>query len=235
MSGKEAMSGKAILGVEWLGACFDILYTDLLDLGNSNKSGRKVFNIARNPDGTAEYETYRDGAYSVPIGVKLAHAASLDVVTTKDVMYNSYDFRAKVASTFGISGGLGNAFEFSGSTSVANASERTQSQKQVLKYSTMVRKYNHVTLDVDAPSDSAAIKQLRQLLDPDFVNAVGRLPPGRPVVASAGPESPFSRFISQYGTHFASKLELGGMAYEQVRVQEDVISSGQVNEQKLDA
>lgn len=222
-------TGEDIKGVEWLGACFDILKADLLDLGNSSKPGRNVFRIAREESGD-HYPTYRSGAYAVPVGVKLRHAPTLDVQSTSDMIASSYEFREKITREFEVSGGFGDYFEFSASTSSQHTTERTGSHKELVKYCMLLRKYHNVMLDVYAPSSSAETKALRELLDPDFVAAVQKLPS-----SAAGGTDAFRQFVLEYGTHFARQLTLGGLAWEQVRVKADAVGSGEVTKQSVEA
>ncbi|MCU0984290.1 MAG: MACPF domain-containing protein [Acetobacteraceae bacterium] len=225
-------SGLEIMGVEWLGACYDILKADLLDLGHSAKPGRNVFRVAR-AKGGKDYKTYRSGAYSVPVGVKLRHAPSLDVQSTSDMISNSYEFREKITREFSVTGGFGDYFEFSASSSSQLTSERTGSHQEMVKYCILVRKFHNVMLDVHADPGSAEITELRRLLDPDFVAAVAKLPADD--AGPGGQENPFRRFVEEYGTHFARQLTLGGMAWEQVRVKADAIGSNEVSEERIEA
>lgn len=222
-------TGEDIKGVEWLGACFDILKADLLDLGHSATPGRNVFRIAREDSGD-DYPTYRQGVYSVPIGVKLRHAPYLDVQSTSDMIANSYEFRDKITREFSVEGGFGGYFEFSASTSSQETSERTGSHQELVKYCILLRKFHNVMLDVHADPGSDEIAALRARLDPDFVRDVRRLPADE---AEAG--EPYHRFVADYGTHFARRLTLGGMAWEQVRVKSDAMGTEHTTLESIEA
>lgn len=219
-------TGEDIKGVEWLGACYDILKADLLDLGHSARPGRNVFRIARDDSG-ADYPTYRSGAYSVPVGVKLRHAPSLDVQSTSDMIASSYEFRDKITREFSVNGGFGSYFEFSASTSSEQTRERTGSHQEMVKFCVLLRKFNNVMLDVHADAQSAEITALRARLDPDFARAVRALP--------ADDGEAYHRFVAEYGTHFAGQLTLGGMAWEQVRVKAEALGTNQTSIEKIEA
>lgn len=220
-------TGEDIKGVEWLGACFDILKADLLDLGHSAKPGRNVFRIAREDSGD-DYPTYRSGAYSVPVGVKLRHAALTEVQSTSDMIANSYEFRDKITREFSVNGGFGGYFEFSASTSSQQTSERTGSHQELVKFCMLLRKFHNVMLDVHADPASAEITALRARLDPDFARAVHALP-------ADGAEEPYHAFVAEYGTHFARQLTLGGMAWEQVRVKAEALGTNETSIDKIEA
>ena len=75
---------KNIIGVEWLGQCFDAVELDPLALNQCFKSQGRVFHVQA--DGPS-HET--NNGYSVPVGVLLHMTNSTKIQTTSQVIYDT--------------------------------------------------------------------------------------------------------------------------------------------------
>ncbi|MCC7371964.1 MAG: hypothetical protein IT306_26345 [Chloroflexi bacterium] len=207
-----------IQGLEFLGICYDVLTADPLNLGASAK-GVSAIDVAR--DGI---ETYTQGAYSVPIGASLRSPFNTEVKTSRTLIRNSFDFQNEFSSTLEASAGLGGLFEYSASTSFKEISSVSESRKKVFTYVTVAVQNHIVTLELDDPA------KLR--LGADFARSVAALPPNR---ATAEEIKAYGAFVRKFGTHFARRVALGGMAYSRVSSDASSVTSSREREESFKA
>jgi hypothetical protein len=213
-----------IIGVEWLGQCYDIVELDPLSLSASNKVQGRVFHVDAN--GASDEEV---GGYRVPTGVLLTNVLNTEIRTTKEVIYDSFDFRTKITRDFGLTSKFGGLFELSASASSKEAEDRTASGERVLKLAMMTRAYQHVALRrTTAPTGEPELDaaRLRPWMSKAFASAVRELP--------AKESSIYRTFIETFGTHFAAELTLGGVAYEILSIESREISEGKLSESTLE-
>lgn len=196
-------------GLEHLGRCYDVLALDPLNIAASSKDFHAI-------DVTGDdVKTRKEGNYDVPAGVMLVSPFSTDVKQFRSLMYNSYDFQSEFSSSIEANTGVTGLFEFSASKSFKEIAEASSSRKQVFTY-VIVHVQNHVvSVDLDDAKDLS--------LNARFADAVENLPANSD--ASEAVEA-YSRFIKRFGTHFLSKVSLGGMAYSRVStLAENALSS----------
>ncbi|WP_434044109.1 MULTISPECIES: MAC/perforin domain-containing protein [Sorangium] len=216
--------GRPIVGVEWLGQCYDIVELDPLALSESNKTQGRVFHV--NAGGASDEEV---GGYRVPTGVLLSNVFKTEIRTTKEVIFDSFDFRSSMINDFGVTAKFEGLFELSASASNKDVEERTASRERVMKFAMMMRAYQHVALRRTAdptrePELDAA--KLRPWLSKAFASAVAALP--------AQESSVYRTFIETFGTHFVAELTLGGVAYEELSIDEREIADGKLSESTLE-
>jgi len=188
-----------INGLEFVGKCYDVLATDPLNLGGSAK-GANAIDVARGIT-----KTYTQGGYAMPKGVSLQSPYNTEVVSSRSLIRNSFDFQKEFSSTFEANAGVSGIFEFSTSSSFKEISSVSESRRRVFTYVTVYVQNHVVALELDDPS------ALR--LGSDFARAVAALPSERTTPAQ---KQSYVTFVQKFGTHFVKRVSLGGMAYSRV-------------------
>jgi hypothetical protein len=211
------MAGE-INGLEFVGKCYDVLTVDPLNLGGSAK-GANAIDLARDGVGT-----YTQGGYTMPRGASLHSPFSTEVTTSRSLIRNSFDFQNEVSSSFEASAGLGGLFEYSASTSFKEISTVSESRKRVFSYVTVYVQNHIVGLELDDPS------VLR--LGAEFARAVAALPARRETSAD---RQAYASFVQRFGTHFAKRVALGGMAYSRVSSSASSIATSKEKEESFKA
>jgi hypothetical protein len=202
------MTTPAVSGIDYLGRCYDIFDLDPLNMGATAK-GPKAIRLSTDPDD--------QGGFNVPRGVNLTSPYATDVLTTEEIIYNSSDFQRAVESSLEIEAGFAAGdigAKFGASHSFKEAVEKTQSRKQIFKYC-MITVQNHVAELGDSALSKAAVTD-------EFAAAVGALPHDGAGEAAA---KAYAGLIEKFGTHFATKLSLGGLAYQRVSTTVDAYKS----------
>jgi len=207
---------EEINGLEFVGKCYDVLTVDPLNLGGSAK-GVNAIDIARNDNGT-----YTQGGYVVPKGASLHSPFNTEVMSSRSLIRNSYDFQNEISSTFEASSGLSGLFEYSASTSFKDISSVSESRKRVFSYVTVYVQNHVVGLELDDPSVLH--------LGAEFARAVAALPAQRETAAD---QRAYAAFVRRFGTHFAKRLSLGGMAYSRVSSTASSIATSKEKEESF--
>jgi hypothetical protein len=146
----------------------------------------------------AEKQTRLDK--ELPVGISLTAPRVSTVRSTEGLIYNSTDFTREVAKSLDLNVGFEGIGSFGASRSVKSIENETQSRKYVFKYVIAVVK-NYV---IELRDDLAGLSPAEE-----FEQAVAALP--------ASPSPAYRNFIIKFGTHFASRISLGGMAFQSVR------------------
>jgi len=212
----ETTVPEFIEGLENLGRCYDVLALDPLNIAASSKNFHAIDVIGD------DVKTHKAGNYDVPVGVMLVSPFSTEVKQFRSLIYNSYDFQSEFSSSIEANTGVTGLFEFSASKSFKEIVEASSSRKQVFTY-VIVHVQNHVvSMDLDDAKDL--------LLNARFTDAVAHLPADSDAQEDI---EAYSRFIKRFGTHFLSKVSLGGMAYSRVSTLAETALSSKTKEEEF--
>jgi hypothetical protein len=182
---------EKLASVSYLGRCCDIFELDPLDIAGSMKLPPAI----RPATETEEY-----GGYEVPAGVNFNRVSRSTVLTTEGLIYNSSDFTREISNALNLNAGFEGIGSFGASKSVRTVVNETQSRRYVFKYVIAVVQSFKVELQDDLTGFSPAA---------EFAGEVKKLP--------TEPGQKYRDFIKKFGTHFTSRLYLGGMAFQSVR------------------
>jgi hypothetical protein len=196
---------KTIHGLDYVGKCYDALKMDPLNIGGSSQGLNAI-------DCTAEaVDTYKVGNYSIPLGMTLVSPFATDSKSFRSLIYNSYDFQEEFSGSIEVDAGIKGLFDFSASTSYKEMTKETQSRKHVFSYA-IVHVQNHtLTLSLE---DLDNDQDLSAYITAAFKNAVKNLPSD---TTTQDNQRAYAKFVERFGTHFLSKVSLGGMAYSRVK------------------
>lgn len=184
---------------DFLGRCYDIVTLDPLDLASSAKYENAI--DIRATDGHV-VET-RDGKFMVPAGVNHKGIFSMSWESQSRLISSSYEFQQEFKVAVEADAGVDGVFEFSGSASRSEVSRLTESRKNTYVYSRAYQQ-NH-GLELDLGDDEAPLA-----LTSSFSNAVKRLLVGE----FAAVRDAYDQFLARFGTHFTTRIILGGMAFQ---------------------
>jgi hypothetical protein len=185
-----------IPNIEFLGACYDVVAMDPLNLGRTALP-QNVFDLSE-PSGVKT----SIGGHDVPKGIQWRKILATNYDSLSGVLSSASDFHDSIQSSVKVNAGVKGAFEFSGSASFKDISKETNSRKRSFVYTRAVAEIHSVYAIID--------RQSGLKLSPSFLDAVAQLPDSPDDV-----ESPrWSEFVKRFGTHFASAVTLGGMAVQ---------------------
>jgi hypothetical protein len=189
------MTDKAIPNIEYLGACYDIVTMDPLNLAKTALP-QTVFSLSQSSGVKTSI-----GSYDVPTGVQWRKILKTGYESLSGVISSTHDFQESLRRSLKVNAGVKGGFEFSGSESFTNIKGETQSRKRSFAYARAVAEIHFAYVDI-------ADRKSGLKLSPSFLDAVARLPNNPDEV-----ESPtWTKFVERFGTHFTSAVTLGGMA-----------------------
>lgn len=188
-----------IPNIEFLGACYDVVAMDPLNLGRTALP-QNVFDLSSSSGVKTSI-----GNYDVPKGAQWRKILSTNYDSLSGVISSTSDLRETVERSLKVNAGVAGAVEFSGSATFKDISKQTASRKRSFVYVRAVAEIHFVSVDID--DRQAGLK-----LSASFMDAVARLP-DNPDNPDLGNQS-WTDFVRRFGTHFAAAITLGGTAVQ---------------------
>ena len=187
---------KTIVNIDYLGRCYDVVDMDPLNLGTTAK-----FANAIKLDATETSQTDQ-GSWAVPKGVHHMTPWKMRFDNLSSVVSSSYDFQEDFKRSVEVSAGVEGVFEFSGSASFKEITQRTESRKNSFVYTRLYQENHLLALDLDNAKAPLEVT-------PEFREAVEQLP-----FQEGNWEPEYRNFIHRFGTHFTNEIALGGLAFQ---------------------
>lgn len=206
---------ETIQGQSYLGKCYDIVTLDPFNMANTAKSENAIDVDA------AHVKPDRDGKYKIPVGSEHTAIFSTDYESSTRVISSSYDLQTELKQTIEVNTGVEGIFEFSGSHSLNELVQQSESRKKVFSYARVVVRNHKLRLIFDEPKEPLALGYT-------FQQAVKALP-----IDALADNIAYEKFIARFGTHFATEIVLGGMASQQVSANSRKVLSKKETEDKF--
>ncbi|WP_226661491.1 MAC/perforin domain-containing protein [Microbulbifer aggregans] len=193
--------------VSYLGRLFDITKINPLDLEESAKL------LTALQFKTTDFESIADGSRLLPKGVGYRPETGGDQVSESQMIFESSTLEKKFTQHVKVNAGLEGVVSASASV-MFNSFARTNRGRRAM--------FTWMSAEVEAP----AIRLLGaddgytdgHNLSPEFTNAVIAL-------KVDGGETEYDNFVQKFGTHFATEVTFGGMAYQTIRIDSETYES----------
>jgi hypothetical protein len=190
---------KTVPNIGYLGRTYDAIKLDPLRLPDTSTE-QNVF------DFTGSDGEHIENGFTLPAGVTYSAPNITGYETETHVVSSAYDLQVSSKLDVEIDVGVPGVFEFSGSTSFSTTQKSTETRKYTYGYTRAYRELHIVHVDLLQPNPPYTFTKV-------FRDSVAALP----VDDNPDARDKYTKFIEDFGTHFTTRVTLGGLALQQTR------------------